>query len=98
MSQQVFIEQVQGILQPRFAVLLEVLAEHPDTRIFAFFAGLTSSLQAAEEEADIIMLFAEMSRAAFLGFEYDAHTWALTDELLAASEQIAQTMTASSRQ
>ena len=57
---------------------------------------LAIQLAQAKTEADLLGWCIELSRAAFIGIDYDQVSWALADEILADAELISMTFTASS--
>ena len=69
-----------------------------DLALRGFFTNILAQTLAMKAEEDVLALFFELSTTAFLGFEYPHTTAAAIDELLAAAEQIAFTMTAPSDQ
>lgn len=60
-----------------------------------FFTNILAKTHGMQVEEDVLGLFFELSTTAFLGFEYPATVAVAIDDLLAAAEQIAFTMTAS---
>ena len=60
-----------------------------------FFSGIQSRIRTMQDEIEVLELFFEKSTSAFLGFQYSDSLAAAIDELLAAAEQIAFTMSAS---
>jgi len=68
-------------------------AADPGLRIF--FTGVLLQARTMQHEEDVLVLFFELSTTAFQGFVYPPDVAAAIDELLAAAEQIAFTMTAS---
>lgn len=69
-------------------------AEAADLPLRAFFTGILLQAEAMREEDDVLALFFELSTTAFLGFQYSAELAGAIDDLLAAAERIAFTMTA----
>ncbi|MEE2785461.1 MAG: hypothetical protein VYE04_18995 [Pseudomonadota bacterium] len=90
------VASVQACLRPHFLTLLRYLADEGEPLCLSYFMDLLQQLDNAEEEADLILLCFELSKAAFLGFQYDATSMQLVDRLLEEAQQIAQTLTASS--
>jgi len=70
------------------------LAEAADLPLRAFFTGILVQAEAMREEDDVLALFFELSTTAFLGFQYSSELAGAIDDLLAAAERIAFTMTA----
>lgn len=69
-------------------------AEAADLPLRAFFTGILLQAEAMRAEDDVLALFFELSTTAFLGFQYSAELAGAIDDLLAAAERIAFTMTA----
>lgn len=65
-----------------------------DLPLRAFFTGILLQAQAMAQEEDVLALFFELSTTAFLGFQYAPDVACAIDDLLAAAERIAFTMTA----
>lgn len=65
-----------------------------DLPIVAFFTGILHRAHAMQAEEDVLDLFFELSNTAFLGFQFSPALARVVDDLLAAAERIAFTMTA----
>jgi hypothetical protein len=69
-----------------------------DLPVRAFFTGVLLQARAMRHEEDVLALFFELSTTAFQGFVYPPEVAEAIDDLLAAAEQIAFTMTAPHQQ
>ena len=61
---------------------------------FSWYVELMTQLDDAQSEEDLLMFSVELSKAAFLGFQYDETAWQLIDDLLAHAQQLAHTLSA----
>lgn len=88
------IAQMKSQIDPLFVGVIEVLDNHDNAYPMAFFTQLRIALANAEDEADVIAMFFELSSAAFQGFVLGPEEAAAVDELLAACENVSHAMTA----
>ncbi len=89
-----FVASVRAQLDPLFEDVMAALDAEDNAFPMAFFALLRTQLAGAEEEADVLSLFFELSTTAFQGFVFSPREAQSVDALLAACEQVSQTMTA----
>jgi hypothetical protein len=89
------IAQMKEQIDPLFARVIDVLDAEDNAYPMAFFSQLRIALANAEDEADVISMFFELSSAAFQGFVLGPQEAAAVDELLAACENVSHAMTAS---
>lgn len=89
------VASVQARLRPHFLTVLNYLADQGEPLCLSYFMDMLQQLDSAQEETDLMLLCFELSKAAFLGFQYDATSMQLVDQLLEEAQQIAQTLTAS---
>ena len=89
------IAQMKEQIDPLFVRVIEVLDAQDNAYPMAFFTQLRIALANAEDEADVIAMFFELSSAAFQGFVFGPQEAAAVDELLAACEHVSHAMTAS---
>ena len=71
-----------------------MFAEAADLPLQAFFTGILLQAEAMRAEDDVLALFYELSTTAYLGFQYSPEVARAIDDLLAAAERIAFTMSA----
>ena len=86
--------EVKAQLRPKLLTVVNYLADDGDTAAFAWYVSLVTMLDAAESEVELIGFSIELSKAAFLGFQYDNVAHLLIDELLEVAEHIAHAFTA----
>ncbi len=89
------IATVKTELKPKLEGLIGYLNETGEVAAASFFTNILVILVGLEEEEELLALFIELSTTAFQGFFFDEASWAMTDEILAYAEQVAQTFTAS---
>jgi len=90
------IVEVQQLIQPKLTRLIEYVNEQHEMTASIYFTELAIQLAQAKTEPDLLGWCIELSRAAFVGIQYDQMSWALADEILADAERISLTFTASS--
>jgi hypothetical protein len=88
--------EVQQLIQPKLKTLIEYVNEQHELTASIYFTELAIALAQAKTEPDLLGWCIELSRAAFIGIQYDQVSWALVDEILADAELISMTFTASS--
>ena len=89
--------EVQQLITPKLTRLIEYVNEQHELTASVYFTELAIALAQAKTEPDLLGWCIELSRAAFVGINYDQVSWALTDEILADAERISLTFTASSQ-
>lgn len=87
--------EVQQLIQPKLTRLIEYVNDQHEMTASIYFTELAIQLAQAKTEADLLGWCIELSRAAFVGIQYDDVSWALADEILADAERISLTFTAS---
>ena len=88
------IDTVKAELRPKLERLIVYLNETNEVAPASFFTNILVILVGLSEEEQLLELFIELSTTAFQGFVFDDVSWALTDDVLAYAEQIAQTFMA----
>lgn len=88
------IAQMKNQIDPLFVRVIDILDSHDNAFPMAFFTQLRIALGNAEDEADVIAMFFELSSAAFQGFVLGPQEAAAVDDLLAACENVSHAMTA----
>ena len=84
---------VTEIREPLQAVC-KILADESNHVAYAFFANLLFGLDDPSDEAAVIMTVIELSKCAFLGFEYTATQQEAINELLDRAIAVSTTMSA----
>ena len=97
-AEQPAVVEVKALLKPQLMTLLEYLQTQDETTGLVYFTGLLVQLEAAEEEADLLAFCIELSKAAFVGIQYDDVSWHLTDTILADAERVSMTFLANENQ
>ena len=92
------VQSVKAQLRPKLHQVINYLADGGDPAAFAWYVALLSMLDEAESEIQLLEFSIELSKAAFLGFQYDDVACLLIDNLLAEAEVIARTFTADPNQ
>jgi len=87
--------EVQTLIQPKLSRLIEYVNEQHEMTASIYFAELAVQLAQAKSEPDLLGWCIELSRAAFVGINYDETSWALADEILEDAERISMTFMAS---
>ena len=90
------LDAIKAEMAPRLDALAEHFEDMQDPRAAAFFTGISASLAAVEEEADLLEVFFALSTTAFQGFSFDPVAAAGVDEVLAYAEQVSHAFTADS--
>ena len=90
------IAAVQELIQPKLSRLIEYVNEQHELTAAVYFTELAIQLAQAKTEPDLLGWCIELSKAAFVGIQYDHISWALADEILADAERVSLTFTASS--
>ena len=88
------VEQVQTLLCPKLERVVRYMEASFEETGKAYFGDLLKQLQAARAEEDLLAWTIELSKAAFVGIEYDNVSWTLTDEILADAERVSMTFLA----
>ena len=88
--------EVQQLIQPKLERLIEYVSEQHEFTASVYFTELAIQLAQARTEQDLLGWCIELSRAAFVGIQYDHVSWTLADEILADAERISMTFTADS--
>ena len=88
------VQSVKAQLRPKLYQVINYLADGGDPSAFAWYVALLSMLDEADSEIQLLEFSIELSKAAFLGFQYDEPASLLIDSLLAEAEGIAHTFTA----
>jgi len=83
------------MIQPKLTRLIEYVNEQHELTASVYFTELAIQLAQAKTEPDLLGWCIELSRAAFVGIEYDPTSWAMADEILADAERVSLTFTAS---
>ncbi len=89
-----FQEIVCNELTLPIVALCEILVEEDEMEQYVFFAGLLPLLSEPEREEKVLAAVMELSKCAFLGFEFSPVVASLVDGLLARSIELAHTMSA----
>ena len=90
-----FAEIVEQDLSARVLRLCELFVEEGAEAECTFFSGILTMLSDPEDEAMILAAVIELSRCAFLGFNYSAQAQLQIDALLERAINLAETMSAS---
>ena len=88
------VQSVKAKLRPKLHQIIKYLSEGGDPSAFAWYVSLLTMLDEADSEIHLIEFSIELSKAAFLGFQYDDVASLLIDNLLAEAESIAHAFTA----
>lgn len=88
------VDDFRSELRPRLYEVLKYLGDQSDPMAFSWYVDLMAQLDSATCEEDLLMFSVELSKAAFLGFQYDETAWRLIDDLLAHAQQLAHTLSA----
>ena len=89
-----FSEMVYSEITQPIEMLCEVLYEEGELHQHAFFTALLPLLAEPEREEMVLAAVIELSKCAFLGFEYSPLVAYQIDQLLARSIDLAHTMSA----
>lgn len=89
-----FSEIVYRELTQPIEMLCQVLHQEGESDQYEFFTGLLPLLAEPEREEMVLAAVIELSKCAFLGFEYSPLVALQIDQLLARSIDLAHTMSA----
>lgn len=90
------VENARRQLLPHLEAVLGSFDPQAEPGPAAFFTLLMMSLRQAQDDADLMGLFFELSATAFQGFEFSSPQAERVDALLAVAESIAFTLAAPS--
>ena len=89
-----FAEIVETDLAQPVKELCDLFAEENATDELTFFSGILNMLADGDDEAMVLAATIELSRCAFLGFDYSIEAKVRIDQLLERAINLAHTMSA----